>query len=130
MPRRAETIGNREARLRRTIQRRRRQANPPMVINPDRRSEQQDRRLSFTDLSNNRRTHVDSNGLRNTIRVGAIRSADATLMNAMKKGKVPKSVRSLLLLALIHPQTRTTQAAMNAARYLQDEIDKHKSKSK
>ena len=52
------------------------------------------------------------------------------MMDAMRKGKVPKSVRALLLLAMSNPYTAKTQAAMNADNYLQKELNKHKAKKK
>ena len=86
-----------------------------------------ERRLNFTPLSNRRGLRSPTN-LENTIRVGAIRPTNATMLDAMKKGKIPKSVRALLLLAMSNPYTAQTQAAMEAANYLQKELNKHKSK--
>ena len=81
-------------------------------------------------MGQNRRVARPLTNLESTIRVGARRPTNANLMGAMKKGKVPKSVRALLLLAMSNPYTGQTKAAMNAASYLQKEINKQKTKKR
>ena len=68
--------------------------------------------------------------LQNLIKIGAIIPKNASMTNVMTAGKIPKPVRALLLLALSNPYTSSTKAAMDAASYLQSEINKKKKKNK
>ena len=120
MPR--NTQGNRVTQWRRTLPRGR--------VQPQTRRRRPSPRLNFTTLGQNRRVARPLTNLESTIRVGARKPSNATMMNAMIKGKVPKSVRALLLLAMSNPYTAQTKAAMNAANYLQKEINKQKRKKR
>jgi len=68
--------------------------------------------------------------LENLVRVGSIVPKNATMTNVMTAGKIPKPVRALLILAMSNPYTGSTKAAMDAAYYLQSEINKKKEKMK
>ena len=83
------------------------------------------RRISGRNPSYLRR--VES-GLENTISVGARRPTNAQMVNVMKKGKIPKTLRIMLLLAMSNPYTGSTKEAMNATSYIQAEINKEKRK--
>ena len=129
MPR--NTKGNREGQRRRTLPRggthgQQRRRRPPARFEIPTTPQ----RLNLTPLGQNRRVARPLTNLESTIRVGARRPTNANLMGAMKKGKVPKSVRALLLLAMSNPYTGQTKAAMNAASYLQKEINKQKTKKR
>ena len=120
------TRANRVGQWRRQLPRQRlqRQQRGPRVSPP------QPRRLNFSSIRNRRQVARTPTSLENTIRVGAIRPVNASIKTAMVKGKIPPPVRALLLLAMSNPYTSQTKAAMNAAAYLQSELNKHKKKSK
>lgn len=67
-------------------------------------------------------------GLESTISVGARRPTNAQMINVMKKGKIPKTLRMMILLAMSNPYTGSTKEAMNAAYYIQAEINKERKK--
>ena len=124
------TKGNRESQRRKTLQ---------TIRKPTKRVKRVDKtastktglsptnRLNYSNIGKTNRIRSPT-GLESTIKIGAMRPTNATMLDAMRKGKVPKSVRALLLLALSHPYTENTQAAMDAAEYLQQELNKHKEK--